>query len=67
MNIDGVIKTIRRKSAEHGSQRAFAKSIGVSPAYLSDVLKGRREPGPKILDALGITRRATYAPTSGRS
>ena len=38
----------------------FADELGVSPAYLSDVLNGNREPGPKILDALGIERVVSY-------
>ncbi len=40
--------------------------MGVSPSYLSDVLAGRREPGPKILAALGLSRRPAYGPTNGR-
>lgn len=67
MNIDAVIRSLRKQSQARGSQRALAKYLGVSPAYLSDVLKGRREPGPKILDALGMTKRTVYAPTDGQS
>lgn len=38
----------------------LARELEVSPAYLSDVLNGNREPGPKILDALGIERVVSY-------
>ena len=46
-----------------GSQASWAKAHGVSPAYLSDVLNGRREPGEAILNALGLTRVAVYQKT----
>lgn len=42
------------------SQVAWAKAHGVSPAYVSDVLAGRREPGKLVLDALGLERVVTY-------
>lgn len=42
------------------SQTAWAKKHGVSAAYVSDVLAGRREPGKLILDALGLERVTSY-------
>lgn len=46
--------------AEAGSQRAWAARAGVSQAYLSSVLSGRREPGESILAALGLVRVIAY-------
>ena len=37
------------------SLREFAKDIGLSAAYLSDVLRGNREPGPTLLTFLRLT------------
>lgn len=37
-----------------GSQARWCVDNQVSTAYLSDVLNGRREPGKKILDVLGL-------------
>ena len=37
-----------------GSQSAFAAQNCLSTGYVSDVLAGRREPGLKILRALGV-------------
>lgn len=37
-----------------------AKELGVSPQYLSDVLHRRRDPGPLILQAIGLERVVTY-------
>lgn len=42
------------------TQTAWAKANGVSPAYVSDILAGRREPGKLVLDALGLERVVTY-------
>jgi transcriptional regulator with XRE-family HTH domain len=37
-----------------GTLRSKAKVLGVSAGYLSDLLKGHRKPGPKLLNALGL-------------
>ena len=42
------------------TQSALAKELGVSPAYLSDILRGKRDPGPQVLGALGLERVVTY-------
>jgi transcriptional regulator with XRE-family HTH domain len=41
------------------SLRAFAREIGVSPMYLSDLYHGRREPGPTILSYLQLEKVVT--------
>lgn len=46
------VLALRVKAA--GSQRRFAEEVGVSQAYLCDVIRGRREPGPKLAAALGF-------------
>lgn len=43
-----------------GSQKNLAAQLDVSESYLSDVLTGRREPGEKLLEALGLERVVTY-------
>lgn len=52
-----------------GSQKATAREAGCSPAFLNDVLKGRREPSGPLLDALGLERvtyyRAKSTPVQG--
>ncbi len=42
------------------SQRAVAAELEVSPAYLCDVLAGRRDPGKSILKGLGLRRVVRY-------
>lgn len=36
--------------------REFAKELGVGESYLSDVYRGKREPGPSILARLGLEK-----------
>lgn len=54
------IAELKRVSAAAGSQRQWALAHGISPAYVTDVLMLRREPGPLILHALGLERVVTY-------
>ena len=47
---------------ERGTQRAVAKYLGVSEIYLSDVLRGKRNPGESILSKLGLQPEIIYVP-----
>jgi transcriptional regulator with XRE-family HTH domain len=59
MTNEDVLSELKRRQGD-GSQKALAERIGVSPQYLVDVIKKRREPGPKILKALGIVKTVTF-------
>jgi hypothetical protein len=54
------IAYLREQVAVFGSQQALAQHCGVAASYLSDVLTGKREPGQKLLDALGFRRVVHY-------
>lgn len=60
MTIDGILKILRARIETEGSQMAVARNLGVSPQYLSDVLRRQREPGEKILEPLGLKRQVFY-------
>jgi hypothetical protein len=62
MNRDELIAYIQSIIDERyqGFQVGFAQHHGVSAAYINDVLRGRREPGLKILDAIGVEKVVTY-------
>lgn len=49
-----VLKMVRSEVERAGSQRALAREWGISVAYLSDVLRGNRHPGPSICGPLGL-------------
>ncbi len=54
MMLDDVLKRLSRLVREHATQRDAAYRIGISPQYLNDILQRRRDPGPKVLKALGF-------------
>lgn len=55
-----LIYYIRWLANKAGSQKALAAKLNVSPAYLGDVIHGRREPGAKLLTALHVKSTTTY-------
>ena len=60
MTSDGVRKAIRRACKAAGSQQEWAAQIGIKPAFLSQVLRGEREPSPAILKPLGLVKAVVY-------
>ncbi len=60
MTADDVRNLIRKACRMAGSQKAWAEAIGISSAFLSDVLGGGREPSPAILKPLGLERVVIY-------
>ena len=54
MTTDDVRDLLKRACERAGTQGAWAKAHEVSAAYVSDVLLGRRDPGPAICEALGL-------------
>lgn len=55
-----VPKLLIRLAKKHGSQKALAENLNVTEPYLSAVIIGRNEPGPAILDPLGLERVVSY-------
>ena len=55
-----VNELLKRKQGDR-SLRSFAVQIGVSAAYLSDIYRGNREPGPKILKLLKVRKIKTIS------
>jgi hypothetical protein len=51
-----VLQKLRAACKKAGSQSAWAREHGIQQQYVSLVLTGRRQPGPQILGALGLTR-----------
>lgn len=48
-----------------GSQKAAAKTFGVSSQFLNDVVRGRREPTDKIANWFGMERVVVFMPVMG--
>jgi hypothetical protein len=61
---DDVVKQLQdEQKAKKLSLRSYAKSLRVSPSYLSDVYRGRRDPGPALLDHLELDRKVVTTVT----
>lgn len=50
------LERLRALVAQHGTHQATAAALGVSQAYLSDILKGARTVSPRMLALLGLQR-----------
>lgn len=53
------------KNSFDGSQSAAAEAWGISESFMSEILRGNREPSKKLLVGTGHIRRMTYAPIAG--
>lgn len=60
MTADDVRALLATECAKMGSQAAWAKRAGLSKAYVSDVLLGRREPAKGVLGPLGLRVTVRY-------
>lgn len=58
--LDQVLDMLREAIAQVGSQYQWATKYKLSPQYVSDVLRGRRNMGPAILKALGVEAITQY-------
>ena len=60
MNRTQLLSALESAISAAGTAKRWAADNGLSEAYVSDVRSGRRNPGPKILNALGILERDVY-------
>lgn len=60
MTKEQLIKILRKRVDSAGTAYKVAASLEVTDSHLSDVLSGRREPGPSLLRGLGLYRVVTY-------
>jgi hypothetical protein len=70
MNVNGVIRLLRRQTAALGGASQWAAVNGISYEYVRLVLASKRIPGPAITNAMGLekalmwrARAAVSAPT----
>lgn len=47
---------LQQQAFRHGSQAALAQYCGVGEAYMSEIMRGTRAPGPKVLRMLGFQK-----------
>ena len=56
MTADQVREMLRAECEKAGSVAAWADGHALSPQYVGDVLRGRRDPGESIASSLGLER-----------
>lgn len=59
LDSDDVRRMVEAK-LESRTQREVATDLGISCSYLNDYLHFRRDPGPTLLESLGLRRVAMY-------
>jgi DNA-binding transcriptional regulator YdaS (Cro superfamily) len=62
LDLPDVVRELRRRCEAAGGQSAWAAEAGVASQYVSDVVRGRREPGPRIIAGLGLRREVRFVP-----
>ena len=55
-----VIELLKRKQGDR-SQSDLARELGMTPQYVSEVLKGQKPPSDRILEYLGLKREIVRA------
>ena len=56
-----VIQLMKRRQGKR-TAKELAEELGITPQYLSDIYLGKREPGPSVLDKLGLEKEVLYRP-----
>jgi hypothetical protein len=51
---------LKEQACQCGSQKTLARHLDVNEAYLSDVIRGRRDPSERLLTACGFRRVIRY-------
>jgi hypothetical protein len=59
------IKKLENMVAKSGTQKAVAEMLSISPAYLCDVLQGRREVSENLARRIGYRRVISFELLSG--
>lgn len=60
MTKDSLVKMLEKRVKSAGSAYKVAAALDITDSHLSDVLSGRRDPGPSMLKALKLERVVTY-------
>ena len=60
MTREQLVRKLESMVSEEGSQVAVASKLGVSPSYLSEIMRGTREPGEKFLSALNLEKHVVF-------
>lgn len=63
LTTEDVLRLMRQRQGDR-TQTELANELGVSCQFITDLFKGRREPGEKLLKALGLSVKKVYEPVA---
>lgn len=61
METEVLIIKLRAQVKVSGNQKRAAEALGISPQYMTDLLKGRRMAGDNLLEKLGLRKKLVRA------
>lgn len=56
------LELLKKQLTDDCNQAQLARKMGISPQYLSEILREQRPPSDIVLDYLGLERVITYQP-----
>ena len=59
LTLEQVRSELAKEVEEAGGVRAYARRRRLSAAYVSDMIRGRRDLGPGVLESLGLEKQVT--------
>ena len=60
LTYESILEELKLLAESMSTHQALAKKIGISEAYLCDILKGRRNPGKEVCKFLGVSPMIVY-------
>lgn len=60
------VREMLERWADGRTYTALAGEAGTSIAYVSQVMNGKKEPGPELLKMLGVEKRVVYRSTDNQ-
>lgn len=57
---ENILNKLKKAIKDDGSQAAYAERLGLSEQYISDVVRGKRSIGGRILKDLNYTKITRY-------
>jgi hypothetical protein len=64
--LGGVLLLLKEQCETFGGIRKWSRAHKISAAYVSRILRGKKPPAKKLLDALGLEPSTVYVPKGKR-
>ena len=61
-NQESIREMIAECASKVGGQKALSDLIGITAQYVNDILRSRRNPGPRVLSFFGLVKEISFSP-----